>query len=394
MPIEMNALPGEIEKVEGVVTSPMTPAHPASSTTPRRTPWGVLSRTRVTPKQSNCHKGTMCFCPSPRDCCPQLDVETSAACVICLEDVSPDDKIEDDVLPFTVPEFTVLPCDCQKNVGKPAQVHEACLRQWLRACQRRAANEYEVRITCPLCRAPLSEAVSKSLEITLRARAALAQCPQLFAMSALTSVDGTIKSIVKVNDKARRIDPGNPRLLSLFIEGVDPEKPLLVARAPKIFGSVRLATKFDILYCDHEGKETPIASVSRNTLGTRWIIDHSGKASATVEYETNRFANRPRAMRVDIGDSSFLSRQPEYSPRLGGYCLDFYGRAKLASVRNFQLVDPKTGPLRTGDEEERALLLFGRWSEDEFHLDVKAPFSIVDAFAIAVSSFATKLACI
>ena len=78
-----------------------------------------------------------------------------------------------------------------------------------------------------------------------------------------------------------------------------------------------------------------------------------------------------------------------------GFCLDFFGRARLASVRNFQLVDAAAPPVPNDpDAEAKCTLLFGRWSEDEFHLDVKHPFSPADAFAVAVSSFATKLATI
>lgn len=86
------------------------------------------------------------------------------------------------------------------------------------------------------------------------------------------------------------------------------------------------------------------------------------------------------------------SRTPEYSSLLQGFCLDFYGRARLASVRNFQIINEAQA--RDGAEEDRCLLLFGRWSAEEFNLDVKAPFSIVDGFAAAVTSYATKLATI
>ena len=106
-------------------------------------------------------------------------------------------------------------------------------------------------------------------------------------------------------------------------------------------------------------------------------------------------------MRVRVGSTDddaqrrLKSRAPEYNPRLQGFCLDFFGRARLASVRNFQLVDAASPP-RAGDAdpERGCLLLFGRWSDDEFHLDVKHPFTPADAFAVAVSSFATKLATI
>lgn len=316
-------------------------------------------------------------------------------CVICLEPLIEEE--DDELLPFKIPSAASLPCRCQAKVEQPARVHEACLRSWVGACARRAARQQDENlVTCPLCRAPLAERVAKALELAARARAALAQCPHVFAAAGLSGNDGVVRCVVKVHDKTRA-SPRRDVLLSLYVEGDDEQEPLLVARAPKVFGSSRLATKFEILFGARRGaQETLAAVISRNYLGTRWTVadPSNSKRRCVVDYEANRFANRPRAMHIEIEDGSKLkSRAPEYSPRLHGFCLDFFGRARLASVRNFQIVEANA-ELVPGDEEARCLLLFGRWSCDSFHLDVKAPFSIVDAFAIAVSSFATKIATI
>ncbi|KAJ8600123.1 hypothetical protein CTAYLR_003442 [Chrysophaeum taylorii] len=334
--------------------------------------------------------------------------EAGEACVICLEPFE-DEEDEDDLLPFKVPAAASLPCRCQARVEAPARVHEACLRSWVGACARRAARHDDpAGVTCPLCRAPLEEKVAKALELAARARAALAQCPHAFAARPLCGADGVIRCVVKVHDKHPRVSPRAisprqapseaPLLLSLFVEGEEyQDLPLLVARAPKVLGSSRLATKFEILFGPRpdDPNEKPAAIISRNCLGTRWTVADPVKRRCTIDYEANRFANRPRAMHIELDDGAtkLRSRAPEYSPRLHGFCLDFFGRARLASVRNFQIVDANAD-LVPGDEEARCLLLFGRWSSDSFHLDVKAPFSIVDAFAIAVSSFATKIATI
>ena len=429
--------------------------------------------------------------------------ERPETCVICLEPFDEDDTTSSE-LPCRVPSATSLPCACQARVKDPARVHEACLRSWLGACARRSARMQtdeaptaappQSTLTCPLCRAPLSDTVAKSLELAARVRAALKQCPRVFAATPLVPADGVIRCVVKVHDKnpshalgtvpggstggsktmcsdaseANDVGSGQcgsaPILLSLYVEGDDSRGiPLLVARAPKVLGSSRLATKFDICFgprssdeIDHytrggggggappppptttttgappgttggavapsttaasagtppshqtssyPPRERSAAVLSRNCLGTRWTVTDPatsnascGKRRCAVDYEANRFANRPRAMHVDLDNCAgapkkLRSRAPEYSPRLHGFCLDFFGRARLASVRNFQIVDA-TEDLVPGDEEARCLLLFGRWSSDEFHLDVKHPFSLVDAFAIAVSSFATKIATI
>ena len=86
---------------------------------------------------------------------------------------------------------------------------------------------------------------------------------------------------------------------------------------------------------------------------------------------------------------------PGASTRLARLYVCHAGRARLASVRNFQLVDADEPTVPNDPHAEaKCKLLFGRWSADSFHLDVKHPFSPAEAFAVAVSSFATKLATI
>lgn len=64
--------------------------------------------------------------------------------------------------------------------------------------------------------------------------------------------------------------------------------------------------------------------------------------------------------------------------------LDFKGRATKSSVKNCIIVDT---------EEEKEFLIFGKVSKDIFNLDIKEKFSIVQAMALAVSSFEKKLGC-
>jgi tubby-related protein 1 len=67
------------------------------------------------------------------------------------------------------------------------------------------------------------------------------------------------------------------------------------------------------------------------------------------------------------------------------YVLNFHGRVTQASVKNFQLVHSA--------DEGYIVVQFGRVSEDVFTLDYKYPVCAVQAFAIALSSFDSKLAC-
>ena len=82
------------------------------------------------------------------------------------------------------------------------------------------------------------------------------------------------------------------------------------------------------------------------------------------------------------------TKQPEYDESLKAYTLDFNGRVKEASVKNFQLVAWDHTTDRKGGD---LLLQFGKMSDDTFALDFAYPLSIHTAFAIALASIDTKL---
>ena len=357
--------------------------------------------------------------PPPPPILTDLDAPT---CVICLEALGDDSSDNPGV---------AVPCACQRDLDQPTRVHESCLRTWVGACAQRAArrgsddqpanafaarraaarrarsleNQADVQqnnatpepssppsppssTTCPLCRAPLSEASVLGLLLPVRARTALETDPASFCATPLAEDAPPLRCVVSVLDRKSGRARGAP-LLALRVQGHGGRDALLVARASSRASSGRMASKYEVLQND-----TVLATLTRNVLGTRWTVK-SGDVRTHVDYAVNRLANRPRAMRVRRNSINLRSRAPEYNPRLQGFCLDFFGRARLASVRNFQLVDADEPTVPNDPHAEaKCKLLFGRWSADSFHLDVKHPFSPAEAFAVAVSSFATKLATI
>ena len=64
--------------------------------------------------------------------------------------------------------------------------------------------------------------------------------------------------------------------------------------------------------------------------------------------------------------------------------LDFKGRVKRPSVKNFILTD------EAGKED---YIVFGRCDDASFILDVKWPLSLYQAFALAIASIANKYGC-
>ena len=62
---------------------------------------------------------------------------------------------------------------------------------------------------------------------------------------------------------------------------------------------------------------------------------------------------------------------------LNAFVLDFKGKVRVPSVKNFLITD---------NEEKENYIMFGKNDENLFKLEVKWPFSLYQAFAIAISS--------
>mmetsp|Transcript_11254 Transcript_11254/g.27673 ORF Transcript_11254/g.27673 Transcript_11254/m.27673 type:complete len:658 (-) Transcript_11254:359-2332(-) len=79
------------------------------------------------------------------------------------------------------------------------------------------------------------------------------------------------------------------------------------------------------------------------------------------------------------------NKPPSWNDEVGAYVLNFNGRVTMASVKNFQLCEK--------NDEQEQIMQFGRVGKDEFSLDVQWPMSLFQAFAVALSSFDSKLGC-
>ncbi|CEM05182.1 unnamed protein product [Vitrella brassicaformis CCMP3155] len=107
-----------------------------------------------------------------------------------------------------------------------------------------------------------------------------------------------------------------------------------------------------------------------------------------VKFDTNILGDCPRHIMVTLDrDGEHCEMEniaPKWDPALNSYALPFYGRVKLASAKNFQLV-------RKGDQND-IMLMFGKISKDVFSLDFRHPLTRLDAFAISIAAMAKKRA--
>lgn len=79
------------------------------------------------------------------------------------------------------------------------------------------------------------------------------------------------------------------------------------------------------------------------------------------------------------------NKSPVWNDDTQSYVLNFHGRVTQASVKNFQIVHD--------NDPDYIVMQFGRVAEDIFTLDYNYPMCALQAFAIGLSSFDSKLAC-
>ncbi|KFU99865.1 Tubby-related protein 3, partial [Pterocles gutturalis] len=79
------------------------------------------------------------------------------------------------------------------------------------------------------------------------------------------------------------------------------------------------------------------------------------------------------------------NKAPVWNDDTQSYVLNFHGRVTQASVKNFQIVHD--------NDANYIVMQFGRVAEDVFTLDYNYPLCALQAFAIGLSSFDSKLAC-
>jgi tubby and related proteins len=167
---------------------------------------------------------------------------------------------------------------------------------------------------------------------------------------------------------------------------------------------------------NHDLMNTEVLSEGINSSGIPGIgfVEH-----CVVVYDTNILGRVPNAMKVHIPHkritndaivdddlpyhkleaaengllamvdksgpdySRLETRKPIWSDDLEAWTMDFHGRVKLASKKNFLLVSENA--------PDEVIMLFGKVSKTHFSLDFKAPMTVMQAFCIALTSFADKM---
>ena len=128
----------------------------------------------------------------------------------------------------------------------------------------------------------------------------------------------------------------------------------------------------------------------REERGGRAQSGASADVLLKLQYKARvRGIMQPRRMEVSPTDCENLhNKPPHWNAGLNCWCLNFHGRVKLASVKNFQLVQEGAG---VGMDDPIAMQ-FGKIEENVFVLDFNPEMlSPVQAFGVALSTFNGRL---
>jgi len=103
------------------------------------------------------------------------------------------------------------------------------------------------------------------------------------------------------------------------------------------------------------------------------------------QFEANVSGDRPRKITVTVtGHPTFHHNPPKWNEKTHAFTLPFFGRVKMSSAKNFQLIE--------SPDSTNIMLMFGKVKQNVFALDFRNPFGLLEAFAVALSAMSKKRA--
>ena len=153
---------------------------------------------------------------------------------------------------------------------------------------------------------------------------------------------------------------------------------------------------------------TYVGKIISNMMRTNFIVFAGNKKDnyekrLEINYSMNIFGLLGvREMKVDkyINNNiscSLCNSKPKWDYQYNNYKMDFNGRVKQISKKNFLLVDCSTkndsSENNEEDEQNKNILQCGKIDDKTFALDFISPLSPFEAFSICITSLVTKISC-
>lgn len=113
------------------------------------------------------------------------------------------------------------------------------------------------------------------------------------------------------------------------------------------------------------------------------------KDKEAAELEVQHYG--PLGVREESEVLCFQTKQPVWNEELQAWTLNFDGRVKMASKKNFLLEVEDKFHLVNEFGEDTEQLRFGKVRKNVYSLDYKYPFCPINALGVAISTFAKKM---
>ena len=207
------------------------------------------------------------------------------------------------------------------------------------------------------------------------------------------------KTLIKCRVDRERVDDGT--MYTFVVEELS--MPVMIVKQRKR-GSSHMAMTLP----GDRRVEKPLYTLRHNRRATEFALQHAEKSKggdlAAVNYKLSDRDDVPRQILVLLPTVearfkeqllsllksyhakketdkyvAFHNKEPVWREDIKANVLNFGGRVKKASMKNFQIV--------SDDNTDDVLMQFGRCAKDSFILDFKAPFCPLQALAVALSSF-------
>lgn len=119
------------------------------------------------------------------------------------------------------------------------------------------------------------------------------------------------------------------------------------------------------------------------------FLEHS---IGVINYEYNLFGKIPNRISMVIPTKNdfltYYTVKPRWDEMSMSFMLNFHGRVKLSSKKNFQLV---SGDIHSKEGEEEIIMQFGKVEKGVFSLDYNPQrIGVLPAFCLSLSTFASK----
>uniref|UniRef100_UPI00398E7994 tubby-related protein 3-like n=1 Tax=Pristiophorus japonicus TaxID=55135 RepID=UPI00398E7994 len=163
---------------------------------------------------------------------------------------------------------------------------------------------------------------------------------------------------------------------TVFDNGLNPDKTPMVPECMSIREEI-VAVCYETNILGFKGPRKMIVIIPGMSLDNERVCIRPKNEHETL---LTRWQNKNMENIIELHNKA-----PVWNEDTQSYVLNFHGRVTQASVKNFQIIH--------ANDPDYIIMQFGRVADDVFTMDYTYPMCPLQAFAVSLSSFDSKLAC-